>query len=62
MRWSSCLGFVLLFVRVAALLYADGKYWRIKSIFGSAAQYFNQTRETVEQLDCVMDRVSINLR
>jgi hypothetical protein len=41
---------------------ADGKYWRIKSIFGSAAQYFNQTRETAEQLDCVMDRVSINLR
>ena len=41
---------------------ADGKYWRIKSIFGSAAQYYNQTRETAEQLDCVMDRVSINLR
>ena len=38
---------------------ADGKYWRIKSIFGSAAHYFNQTRETAEKLDCVMDRVSI---
>jgi hypothetical protein len=41
---------------------ADGKYWRIKSIFGSAAQYFNQTRANAEQLDCVMDRVSINVR
>jgi hypothetical protein len=41
---------------------ADGKYWRSKSIFGSAAQYFNQTRENAEQLDCVMDRVSLNLR
>jgi hypothetical protein len=39
-----------------------GRYWRKKSIFGSAAQYFNQTRETAEQLDCVMDRVSINVR
>jgi hypothetical protein len=41
---------------------ADGKYWRIKSIFGSAAQYFNQNHDTAEQLDCVMDRISINLR
>jgi hypothetical protein len=41
---------------------ADGKYWRTKSIFGLAAQYFSQTRETAEQLDCVMDRVPINLR
>jgi hypothetical protein len=41
---------------------AEGKYWRIKSIFGSAAQYFGQTRETAEQLDCVMDRISITLR
>lgn len=38
---------------------ADGKYWRSLSIFGAAAQYFNQTRETAEQLDCVMDHVPI---
>ena len=41
---------------------ADGKYWRSKSIFGSAAHYYNQTRETAEQLDGVMDRLSIKLR
>jgi hypothetical protein len=40
---------------------ADGKYWRSLSIFGEAAQYFNQTRETAEQLDCVMDHVPIKL-
>jgi hypothetical protein len=41
---------------------ADGKYWRSRSIFGAAAQYYNQTRETAEQLDCVMDRVPLELR
>jgi hypothetical protein len=41
---------------------ADGKYWRLRSIFGSAAQYYNQTRETAEQLDCVMDRVPMAVR
>lgn len=40
---------------------SDGKYWRIKSILGSAAQYYNQTREVAEQLDCVMDGVSITV-
>jgi hypothetical protein len=39
----------------------DGKYWRSRTILGSAAQYYNQSRETAEQLDCVMDRVPINL-
>jgi hypothetical protein len=34
----------------------DGKYWRSRSIFGAAAQYYNVTRETAEQLDCVMER------
>ena len=41
---------------------ADGKYWRLRSIFGAAAQYYNQTRENAEQLDCVMDRVSIRFQ
>jgi hypothetical protein len=36
---------------------ADGKYWRLRTIFGAASQYYNQTRETAEQLDCVMDHV-----
>lgn len=38
---------------------SDGKYWRLRSIFGAASQYYNQTRETAEQLDCVMDRVPL---
>jgi hypothetical protein len=33
---------------------ADGKYWRSRTTFGAAAQYYNQSRETAEQLDCVM--------
>jgi hypothetical protein len=41
---------------------ADGKYWRSRSTFGASAQYYNQTRETAEQLDCVMDRVPMPLR
>jgi hypothetical protein len=41
---------------------ADGKYWRVRSIFGAAAQYYNQTRENAELLDCVMDRVPVRLR
>ena len=41
---------------------ADGKYWRSRSIFGAAAQYYNQTRENAEKLDCVMDRVPIKLQ
>lgn len=40
---------------------ANGKYWRSKSIFGSAAQYFGQTREIAEQLNCVMDHVEIKV-
>src|SRR4051812_21760749 len=39
----------------------DGMYWRTKSVFGPAAEYFNQPREIAEQLDCVMDGVSIKL-
>ncbi len=41
---------------------ADGKYWRSRSIFGAAAQYYNQARETAEQLDCVMDRIPIKVQ
>ena len=37
----------------------DGKYWRRRGIFGAASQYYDQTRETAEQLDCVMDRVPL---
>jgi len=37
----------------------DGTYWRSKSIFGAAAQYYRQTREDADLLDCVMDRLSI---
>ena len=40
---------------------ADGKYWRSRTIFGAAAQYYNQSRETAEQLDCVMDRVPLKV-
>jgi hypothetical protein len=40
---------------------ADGKYWRSRTIFGKAAQYYNQSRESAEQLDCVMDRVPIEV-
>src|SRR5258708_1054158 len=40
---------------------AGGKYWRSRSIFGAAAQYYNQTRETAEQLDCVMDPIPIKV-
>jgi hypothetical protein len=46
----------------ASGLSADGKYWRQRSIFGAAAQYYNQTHEDAEQLDCVMDRVPIRFR
>jgi hypothetical protein len=38
----------------------DGRYWRSRTIFGAAAQYFNVTRETAEQLDCVMDNVILH--
>ena len=38
---------------------ADGKYWRSRTKFGSAAQYYKVTQETAEQLDCVMDRVTL---
>lgn len=40
----------------------DGKYWRTRSIFGAASQYYGQNRETAEQLDCVMDRIPIEIR
>jgi hypothetical protein len=36
---------------------ADGTYWRLRTIFGAVAQYYKQTREAAEQLDCVMDRI-----
>jgi hypothetical protein len=37
---------------------SDGKYWRSRSIFGAAAQYFDVSRETAAQLDCVMDHIN----
>jgi hypothetical protein len=40
---------------------ADGTYWRSRSIFGAVAQYYRQNRETAEQLDCVMDRIPVEL-
>jgi hypothetical protein len=40
---------------------AAGKYWRSRTIFGKAAQYYEQSRETAEQLDCVMDRIPIKV-
>ena len=39
----------------------DGKYWRSRSTFGAAAQYYGVSRETADQLDCVMDRVPMKL-
>ena len=30
---------------------AAGKYWRSRTIFGKAAQYYEQSRETAEQLE-----------
>jgi hypothetical protein len=41
---------------------SDGKYWRLRGIFGAASQYYNQTRETAEELDCVMDRVPLEIK
>lgn len=38
---------------------SDGKYWRSRSKFGAAAQYYNVNREIAEQLDCVMDGVTL---
>jgi hypothetical protein len=35
---------------------ADGKYWRSRSYFQAASQYYNVDQETAELLDCVMDR------
>jgi hypothetical protein len=41
---------------------ADGTYWRSQSIFGSAAQYYNQDRASAEILDCIMDRAPLAIR
>jgi hypothetical protein len=41
---------------------SDGKYWRRRSVFGAASQYYGQTREMAKQLDCVMDRVPLELK
>jgi hypothetical protein len=38
---------------------SDGKYWRSRSKFGAAAQYYNVNRETAEQLDCVIDGLTL---
>jgi hypothetical protein len=39
---------------------SDGKYWRSRSIFGEAAQYFNVNQETADKLNCVMDNVILH--
>jgi hypothetical protein len=41
---------------------SDGKYWRRRSTFGAASQYYGQTRATAEQLDCVMDRIPLEIK
>ena len=41
---------------------ADGKYWRVRSVFGAASQYYGQTREMAEKLDCVMDHVPLETK
>jgi len=38
---------------------SDDKYWRSRTTFGAAAQYYGVSRETAEQLDCVMDRLPL---
>jgi hypothetical protein len=35
---------------------SDGKYWRSRSYFQAASQYYNVDQETARLLDCVMDR------
>ena len=35
---------------------ADGKYWRLQTAFGEAAQYFGMNQATAEILDCILDR------
>ena len=35
---------------------SDGKYWRSRSYFQAASQYYNVDQETAELRDCVMDR------
>jgi hypothetical protein len=41
---------------------ADGRYWRSRGILGAKAQYYNQTRATADQLDCIMDRIAVKVR
>jgi len=35
---------------------SDGKYWRSRSYFQAAAQYYDVDQKTAELLNCVMDR------
>jgi len=35
--------------------FKDGTYWRSRSVFGAAARYDGVTRDTADQLDCVME-------
>jgi hypothetical protein len=35
----------------------NGTYWRSRSILGKAAHYDDQTRDTANKLDCIMDRL-----
>jgi hypothetical protein len=38
---------------------SDGKYWRSKTVFGAAAQYYGVDATVAQQLDCVMDTINL---
>jgi hypothetical protein len=38
---------------------SDGKYWRSKSVFGTAVQYDGMNQAATEPLDCVMDTIQV---
>ena|ERR1700728_1318548 len=37
---------------------SDGKYWRSKTVFGAAAQYYGVDAAVAQELDCVMIRLT----
>jgi hypothetical protein len=38
---------------------SDGKYWRSKTVFGAAAQYYGMDAAAAQELDCVMDMIRV---
>lgn len=38
---------------------SDGKYWRLKAVFGAAAQYYGVDAAIAQALDCVMDTIHV---